>query len=252
VDAVFLVASPQSAVVRQLLGSSAIELMSFDRAGAYTRIHQHLSMVTVPEGAIDLAANIPAKDKTLLAPTANLVVHEDFHPALIDLLLRAATEVHAGGSLFAEPGTFPSSKYTGFPLSPEAERRYELGPPFLRRYLPFWAATLVDRLKVMLLPLFALLVPCVRIMPPVYRWRIRSKVYRWYRELEVVDSASRVAESTDRLADLAAELDRIEDELEDVSVPLSYRDELYDLRLHINLVRQQLRARTTQLQQGAS
>ncbi len=241
VDAVLMVASPESSSVETLLHAEGVNLMSFERAEGYARIYQYLSIVTLPEGAIDLEANIPPADVTLLAPMANLVVREDFHPALIDLLLLAAAEVHGDGGLFAERGVFPSPKHVGFPLSSEAERHFEFGPPFLLRYLPFWAATLVDRLKVLLLPLVALLFPLMRVMPPMYRWRVRSKIYRWYGELEDVSRVAQQGEAREKVRQQLAELDRIEEEVAKVSVPLSYRDELYDLRVHIDLVRKNLR-----------
>ena len=149
-------------------------MTSVDRPEAYTRRYKFLSAQTLPEGTIDLAANLPSSSVTLLAPAATLVVHEDFHPALVDLLLEAADEVHGAGGLFEGQHEFPAPRYLDFPLSKEARRFFESGPPFLRRTLPFWAATLIDRLKVMLLPLIALVIPLMKIMPSIYRWRVRS------------------------------------------------------------------------------
>ncbi|MES9875043.1 MAG: hypothetical protein ABW146_18230, partial [Candidatus Sedimenticola sp. 6PFRAG7] len=125
-----------------------------------------------------------------------------------------------------------------FPLSKEAKRFYEFGPPLLQRYLPFWAATLVDRLKVMLLPLLALMIPLFKVMPPIYRWRIRSRIYRWYREVLEIDRHSDAQDTKIEVA--MEELDAIDREVSKVSVPLSYAEELYDLRLHIGLVREKL------------
>ncbi|HEY5701461.1 MAG TPA: C4-dicarboxylate ABC transporter substrate-binding protein, partial [Gammaproteobacteria bacterium] len=162
------------------------------------------------------------------------------HPALVDLLLQAAAEVHGEGGLFEHRNQFPSPEYVEFPLSPEAKRFYKSGPPFLQRYLPFWAATLVDRMLVMLLPLLALAIPLVRIMPPVFRWRIRSRIYRWYRELLEMDPALCEAADIDELKKYLARLDRLEAEVSRVEVPLSYADQLYHLRLHMELVREKL------------
>jgi len=243
-DAAFFIASPSSSVVQELLEAAEVSLMNFERAEAYTRIYRFLSMVRLPRGVIDLNADIPSTDITMIAPTATLVVRKDFHPALIDLLLQAASEVHGKGSLFDEPVEFPSSKFVGLPLSKDAKRYFKYGPPFLQRYMPFWAATLVDRLKVMLLPIVALLFPLFKIMPPTYRWRIRSKIYRWYKELEAMDRALLESKSPEELSKHIAELDRIEDDVRKVSVPLSYRDELYHLRVHIDLVRSQMQKHT--------
>jgi hypothetical protein len=189
-----------------------------------------------------LAADLPAHDITLLAPAATLVAHRDFHPALVDLLMRAAAEVHRDGGLFEDYGQFPSPRYVEFPLSDEAQRYFESGPSFLRRVLPFWAATLVERMLVMLLPLLALLIPLLRIMPPVYRWRIRSRIYRWYRELLAIDPVVRGAGGDPRQQAGISEVDRIEQEIAKVHVPLSYADQLYALRVHLELVREKLDA----------
>jgi hypothetical protein len=215
--------------------------MSFDRVEAYTTRYRFLTEVRLPEGVIDFEKNIPSRDVILLAPAAQLVAREDFHPALIDLLLQAAKEIHGAGGLFEEPDEFPSTKYLDFPLDKDARRFYESGPPFLRRHLPFWAATLVDRLKIMLLPLVVLLLPFFKLMPLVYRWRVRSRIYRWYSELEGVDPRIQQDDSGGSPKEYLAELDRIEDQVTKVSIPLSYSKELYDLRLHIEMLRNELR-----------
>ncbi len=238
IDAAFFVASPKSPVVRALLDAGNIQLMSFERADAYTRLHRYLSSVILPQGVINLGQNLPEKETRLLTASANLVIRDDLHPALMDLLLQAAEAVHGEGGWFEEAGEFPAARYLVFPLSKEAQRFYDYGPPLLQRYLPFWAATLVDRLKVMLLPLVALMIPLFKIMPPIYRWRIRSRIYRWYREVLAIDRRQhREAVEIDRSL---SELNDITRDVANVSVPLSYAEELYDLRLHINLVKEHL------------
>ena len=241
VDAAFFVTSHRSSVVKMLLESEKVRLLNFDRVEAYTTRYRFLKEVKLPEGVIDFEKNIPERDRILLAPAAQLVVREDFHPALIDLLLEAAEGIHGPGGLFEEPEEFPSAKYLDFPLNKEARRFYESGPPFLRRHLPFWAATLVDRLKIMLLPLLVLLLPFFKLMPPIYRWRVRSRIYRWYSELEAVDPRIQRDDIDGRVEEYLAELDRIEDKVIKVSIPLSYSEELYDLRLHIEMLRRELR-----------
>ncbi len=240
-DVLFLVGSPNSPLVRDLLHDEGIDLMSFERSEAYTRIHRYLSSVTLPQGVIDLGRNRPAREITLLAPTANLVASPSLHPALVDLLLQAAEEVHAGGGLFEPPGQFPSRLHLEFPLNENARRYFKSGPSFLKRFLPFWAATLIDRLLVMLVPLLALAIPLVRVMPPVFRWRVRARIYRWYRSLLALDPALHEAATPAELERFLNELDRIELDVSRVNVPLSYADQLYHLRLHIELVRDKLR-----------
>jgi TRAP transporter TAXI family solute receptor len=241
VDAAFFVASVQSPLVQKLLRQQGIQLMSFERADAYTRLHRFLSRITLPEGTIDLQENIPPRDTILLAATANLVAHSDFHPALVGLILQAAEEVHRAGGLFASPGDFPNDRYLDFPLDDGARRFFKHGPPFLQRYLPFWTANLLDRLKIMLIPLLTLLIPLAKIMPPTYRWQVRKKVYRWYRELKSLDFEHPEQLSSEALHTSIQKLDAIEEEVRKVTIPLSYSDELYNLRLHIDLVRGKLK-----------
>lgn len=245
IEAAFFVASPMSPVVRALLDSDQIQLMNFERADAYTRTHRFLSSVTLPEGVISMRRNLPAQKTILLAASANLVVREDLHPALMDLLLQAAQGVHNAGGWFEQKGEFPAPDYLVYPLNSEAERFYKYGPPLLQRYLPFWAATLIDRLKVMLLPFLALMIPLIKIMPPIYRWRMRSRIYRWYKQVLEIDRRLFLAEAD--LGQAQTELAKIEYEASHIDIPLSYAEELYDLRLHISLIQQKL----DRLQQNA-
>lgn len=243
-DMMLLVASPDSDLVQELLRSNRASLLSFVRADAYTRRHRYLSKVTLPEGAIDLSRNLPPASVGLLAPTANLVANEDLHPALVDLLLEAADEVHREGGLFEQPGAFPSPRLLVFPLNNEARRYFASGPPFLRRTLPFWAATLIDRLTVMLLPLIAIVIPLMRIMPPLYKWRVRRRVYKWYKELRKLERGIQEGVHDDDVAEYHTDLDRIEAEVRKVKIPWSYAEELYQLRLHIRYVREGLENRS--------
>lgn len=248
-DAALFIASPQAQNIVQLSKAETIRLFSFERAAAYTRLYPHLSAVVVPQGMIDLSKNLPDQEVHLLAASANLVTTEDFHPALVDLLLQIACQVHGSAGWFSQSGQFPAPEFLAFPLLKEASRFYEYGPPFLQRYLPFWAATLIDRLKVMLLPLLVLLVPLFKTLPPIYRWRIRSRVYCWYRDILAVEKEFReVGRTTPQMVE---ELERVEAEVKQIAVPLSYADALYDLRLHIELVREAMQMPKKKSEEGA-
>ena len=236
VDAAFFVASPRSPLIQSLLEADDLAPMNFIRAPAYTRVYRYLSKVVLPEGVIDLAANIPVHDIALLAPTANLVARKNFHPALVDLFLQVATRIHRPGGIFEEYDQFPSPRFVDFPLSKDAQRFYEYGPSLLDRFLPFWAATLIDRMKVMILPLLTLLFPLFKIVPPTYRWRVSYRIYRWYRELNAVDMALETHRSEADIDKYLAELERIENDVRHINVPLSYSGSLYNLRLHIDLL----------------
>ncbi len=246
VDALFMVTSPRSPQVRELLETPGISLFSFHRADGYRRIHRYLSDVSLPAGVIDMEHNIPARPITLLAPAATLVVRNDFHPALATLLLQAATDSHGNGGLFEQPDQFPSGQFVDYPLNEDAERFLKSGPPFLQRYLPFWAANLVDRLIVMLVPLITLMIPLAKILPPTYRWRIRSRIYRWYDQLRSLDFRTEMSSDPAHTRQLLEELTEIEKDVMQVAVPKSYADTQYNLRLHIRLIRERLERKLMQ------
>jgi hypothetical protein len=242
VNALFTVASVEAESVRRLLQDHRLQPMNFARANAYARRFRTLSAVRLPEGIVDLEHNVPQADVRLVSPAAMLVARESFHPALQDLVLQAAASVHAAGDVFAEPGVFPSRLYVDVPLSRDAERYFKFGPPVLQRYLPFWVANTADRIKIMLVPLLVLLLPLIKIVPPTFRWRIRSRITRWYRELYAIDARITAADAV--LADeLIADIDRVEREVIRISVPLGFADQLYNLRSHIALVRERILAR---------
>ena len=239
-DAAFFVAASTADYIQDLLRDDHLSLLSFDQHEAYHRRFRFLSPVTVPSGLVDLGRGIPSRDVDLVAPSAMLVVRRDFHPALVPLLLAAATRVHAVGDEVSAPGEFPSPSYCDLPISDEARHFYRSGPPVLQRLLPFWLASLADRAKVMLIPLVMLMMPLVRVTPPLMRWRTRRKIYLWYSDLRAIDQA--LLATTPR-SDLDAELARlheIEHQVAHVDVPLSYMEEFYHLRLHLALLKQHL------------
>jgi TRAP-type uncharacterized transport system substrate-binding protein len=245
-DVVFVAGAAQSAAVWSLLYADNVKLMDFNQAEAYTRRYSYLSKVVLPHGAIDFMRDIPARDVTLVAPVATLVAREETHPALIDLLLQAATEVHSEPGLFQKPKEFPKPTQVDFPLSKEADRFYKSGKPFLQRYLPFWAATFIDRMVVMLIPIFAVLVPLIKIAPQLYGWRVRSRIYRWYGELKFLENELEQKPATYSQAEWLAKLDRIERGVEHIPTPLAFADQLYTLRSHVDMVRTIIVRRTAE------
>ena len=237
-DAAIIVTSVNSATVRNLVGIKGISLMSFDRAEAYLRRTNFLSRVVLPEGTIDLAKNFPPRDTVLLAPAATIVISDKMHPALIDLMLLAMHETHRKGGHLEALDEFPSASYVSFPMEAAAQRFVDRGPPLLQRYLPFQIANLMDRLKVMLLPLLTVLYPLMKILPPVYGWRMRRRVTRWYRELQHLDDD--IKDGSISHADASQRLDEIEDVVENISVPADIVADAYTLRLHIDYIRRKL------------
>jgi len=234
-DALFIVSGEKSPEVQTLLQAPGIALMDLPRSKAYYLHRRYLSPLILPPGAIDLASERPPTQQQLIGVTAMLVAREDLHPALVDLLLLSAPKIVGGDGLFHSAGQFPSGLYLSIPLGKEAQRFHKRGPSFLQRFLPFWAATLIDRLVVMLIPLVALVIPLFKLFPPLYRWRVRSRIYRWYEDLQRIER--RLDAGGADPDELAAAVHGLETEVKQVETPLSYADQLYHLRTHINLVR---------------
>ena len=239
-DAVVFASAPESPMIRMLLMTPRVRLYEFEHAEAYSRKFPFLNAVTLPRGIVDLAKDNPPRDVKLIAPTAMLVAREGTHPALVQLFVQAASRIHGGTHWFARAGQFPSAENTELPLAKEAARFYKNGPPLLQQYLPFWLANLIDRMWVALFSIIAVLIPLSRVVPPLYAFRIRSRIFRWYRQLRNIEDDA--MDGTTPRAELLAGLDRLDARAERVVVPLAYTDELYRLRSHIQLVRERLRA----------
>jgi hypothetical protein len=240
-DAAFLMGdSATPAVMRGLLQAPGIRAMDFDQAEGYTRRLHFLSRRTLPKGAVDLGKNLPAEDLQLIGPTVELVAREDLHPALSDLLIGAAREIHGGPGMFRNAGEYPAPLERDFPISSNAERYYKSGTQFLYSRLPFWLASLADRLLVILVPLLVLIVPASRLVPTLYRWRVRSRIYRWYGGLMAIERDMLAAPEPGERQEILKHLDEIEEAVNNLKTPLSFADQLYVLREHISWVRHRL------------
>ena len=237
-DALVFASAPESPMAQMLLQTPGMKLFEFPQAEAYSRRFAFLSPVALPRGVADLARDVPPRDVALIAPTTSLVAREDLHPALAQLFVQAASRIHGGAGWISRAGRFPSAQNTEFPLAREAERYYRNGAPLLQRYMPFWLANLIDRMWVVLFSIIAVLIPLSRIVPPLYRLRVRSRVFRWYRHLRQIED--RIGRDGPPAAELLAELDRLAQRTENITVPLSYADELYALRANIAMVRARL------------
>jgi TRAP transporter TAXI family solute receptor len=239
-DAAFLIGGVESGQVAALVELDEVTLLNLRRVDAYVRQSSYLSKVVLPEGVLDLAKNKPSTEISTVAVTAMLAAREDLHPALNDLLLIASAEIFGGHSILSDAGQFPTSRFTDLPLGKEAQRYFKRGAPFLMRYLPFWAATLVDRLWVMLFPLIGLSIPLIKLMPPLYTWRIRRRMLKQYADLHAIDPQySPLTSAEDRNSRLR-QLDELDAESVDDIVPKSYNDDVYRLRRDIELVRSKL------------
>ena len=243
-DAIVFASAPESLMVQMLLQTPGVRLMDFSQSDAYSRRFAFLTPVLLPRGVADLSQDLPPQDVRLVATTTSLLAREGTHPALLQLFAQAARDVHGPAGWFNRAASFPNIEHSEYPVSREAERTIRSGQPFLQRWLPFWLANLVERMWLALGVIIAILLPLSRIVPPLYEFRIRSRVFRWYGQLRAIENQMQEADADP--AQLADELDSLEQKAGRVSVPLSYADELYALRNNINLVRRKLEANPLQ------
>lgn len=240
-DAVFLMGdSATPATMRRLLQAPGVRLFSFAQADAYVRRHRYLEKLHLPMGVFDLGANMPAQDAYLVGPTVDLIARSDLHPALSDLLIEAAQQVHGKATLLQKAGEFPAPLEREYPVSDDAKRYYRSGKSFLYRTLPFWVASLADRIAILLVPVILVLLPGLRLLPWLYSWRIRSRIYRWYGQLLALERGALADLPHADRRGLIGRLDEIEAAVNRIKVPVAYADQLYVLREHINFVRNRL------------
>jgi len=242
IDAACLVLPAGHSLIEELLSTPDISLLQFDRMEAYRRLYPFLSSVTLYEGVVDLERDLPGNDTKLLAPVANMICTAELHDAFVPLLIKAAQNSHQKAGIFASKNKFPSLEFAEFKPHPAALDYFQYGPSFLNRYLPFWLASFINRMKIMLLPLLTLAFPLVKMAPPIYRWQIRARIYRWYDLLRELDQ-QRDDRSRERIERDLAQIRTMQDELKQVKVPLSYMEEFYNLHMHIELVRGRLQKR---------
>jgi TRAP transporter TAXI family solute receptor len=242
VDAAFLMGdSATPAMMRKLLITPGIRMVSLSQAEAYTRRFPYLNRINIPMGAFDFGKNLPQQDIQLIAPTVELVARETLHPALSDLLIEAAREVHGRATLMQHAGEFPSPQEHEYPISDDARRYYSSGKSFFYRNLPFWLASLMDRLLVVVVPVLVLLIPGLKLAPGLYRWRIRSRIYRWYGILISLERSMLAEPGPEEREALLKKLDEVEAGVDRMKVPLSYSEQYYVLRDHIRFVRERYR-----------
>ncbi|MGB7950419.1 MAG: TAXI family TRAP transporter solute-binding subunit [Candidatus Binatia bacterium] len=246
IDAVFLVASPRAPMIGTLYENPGLRLFSVTRAPAYAYSFPFLTAVTLYEGVLDIARDIPSRDTTLLAVAANLVARRELNSNLVPALMQVVTQVHQETDVLARRGQFPSVNFVDLPMNTAARHYIRNGPSFLFRWLPYTAAVYLDRLKIMLVPFIALMIPLFRFAPQIYQWRVRHKIYRWYEAVREIDATLQADPGKAHDEEVVRRIKNLEDEVAAVSVPLSYTGELYNLRLHIRLLADKVAGASTE------
>lgn len=248
VDAVFMMGDSASTKTLISLGRSAdVQMFNFAQADAYVRRFTYLNKMMIPEGVLDLGKNLPAKDVELVAPMLELVAREGLNPAMSDLLLSVAKDVHGKPGFSQKRGEFPAPLEHEFPVSEDAQRYYKSGQGFLYRMIDnFWLASLLNRILVAVVPLALVLVPTIKFLPFAYRFRIQLKIYKCYRPLLRLEREAQAGNLTKEEAEeLLKRLDEIEDSVNHLKVPASFASAFYELRGHVGFVRKRLQGVAT-------
>ncbi len=238
IDGVFLMGEDASLdVLRKLLNSESIHLMNFKNANAYVRKIDVLHILKLPEGVLNFEKNIPAEDVTLMAPMVELIATEDLHPALSDMILDAAMEIHGAAGIFKKKAEFPTAVENKIRLSDDADRFYKSGKSFLYRYLPFWLASLVNRFLVVFVPMLIVLVPAIRSIPAILRWTGHLRLRRRYRALRKIEERFMHENDIEKLRELYSDFEAIERDVQRMKVKAILAHQFYMLRSHIDYVR---------------
>ncbi len=241
-DAIILIASPQTKAVQKLLDPGNVAtLINLSQAEGIARRLPYLSTVVLKAGSVDPASQTPPQDVNLLTTSANLVVRQDIHPAIAFLLLEAAREVHKGATLLNRPAEFPHPRGTDFPLADEATRYFKDGRPFLQRYMPFWLANALQRLLLILIPLAAVGIPVIKFIPEILQFKEKNRLYSRYAKLLKIETEIRARQlNLAEIEQARADLNRIEDSISKSKFTLEFTDRVYTLRQHVDYVRSQL------------
>lgn len=237
VDALFAIGAPESEVLESLLHSDVWKPVSIRRSAAYERRLAYLAAVTLPEGTINLGLNIPDADLQQLAASVNLVTDDDTPPALVDLLLEAAGVIHGGRTLYTDHGAFPTPNYVSLPLNEAAANYYRNGPSPLRRVLPFWLATAVNRFLGFAAAVGGTALAVFGLLPGLLGVRFQISANGYWRRLEKLEKERAAGEDKEVVL---ARLDEVLRDSADLRVPLNLKPDYFELRQEMHDMRDRL------------
>ena len=243
VDAVWIIGSPDATAVKSFLEDPDVRLLGFPMAEAYTRIFPELVRLVLPKGVVDVDRTIPADDVQLIGTTSKVLVRSDLHPEIVELLLQTMTETHSGPEIFQRSGEFPNGMDAEYPVAATAIDYYKNGPSYLRRHLPLWLSVHVQRAIAVLVAGVAIGLPLFHYLPLLYKWNMRRRLLYWYGQLKALEASFDASPSDKHLLEKQIEIERIEDAVSRIRFPLTFTDQLYNLRSHIDIVRRKITSR---------
>ena len=243
VDVVWIIGVPEATAVQSFLRNPNVRLMSFPMAEAFTRIFPDLIRLVLPQGVVDIDRNIPSADVQLIATTSKILIRSDLHPEIVQLLLQTMKEVHSGSDIFHRGGEFPNGTDTEYLVAPTATDFYKDGPSFMQRHLPLWLSVHVQRAIAVVVTGIAIGFPLFRFLPQLFHWITRRRLFYWYGQLNALEASFETSANDQHLKDKQAEIERIEDAVSHIRFPLTFSDQVYNLRSHIDIVRRKIASR---------
>jgi hypothetical protein len=243
VDVVWIAGTPDVPAVNSFLRNPKVRVMSFPMAEAFTRIFPDLVRLVLPQGVIDLDHIIPRNDVVLIGTTIKVLVRSDLHPQIVQLLLQTMVEAHSGANIFQRNGEFPNSTDPEYPVAPAAVDFYKTGPSLMQRYLPLWLSVHAQRAIAVLVAAIAIGLPAFRFLPVVYQWIMRRRLTYWYGKLKALEASFETDSNDKYFSEKKIEIERIEDAVSHIRFPLTFTDQLYNLRSHIDIVRRKITTR---------
>lgn len=243
VDIVWMVGAPSARAIQSLLRNPNVRLMNFPIAEAYIRIFPELARLVLPEGVLDIEQNIPPDDVQLIGATTKVLVRSELHPEIVQLLLQTMVEVHGGVGIFQHSGEFPKATDVEFPVANAAVEYYKNGPSFMQRHLPLWLSVHAQRTIAVLVAAIAIGFPLFRILPLIYNWLARRRLVYWYGQLKALEASFDATPDVENLTEKEAAVERIEEAVSHIRIPLTFSDQLYNLRGHIDIVRRKITLR---------
>jgi TRAP-type uncharacterized transport system substrate-binding protein len=238
VDAALLVGGSDAPSVESLLNNPNIRLMNFSSADAFTRVFPDVVRLVLPKGVVQLDPPSPPNDITMVGTTAKVLIHDDLHPAIVQLLAQTLKEEHGGAGLFQRRGEFPEIDDPEYAVPSVAIEYYRNGPSLLAKYLPLWTTAYVQRTIAFLVAALAIVFPAFGFAPRLYEWFVRQRFRQLYQRLRAIESALQERLTATKAEALQAELDDIERST--ISVPVRHSDLYFMLRYHLDRTRSRL------------
>lgn len=237
IDAMVIVDGFTSPTIRHLLAAENVHIYNFALAPAYIKKMPFLDVVTIPRGSLNLEQVYPPEDIRMVSSSLTLLIDQKLHPALQLLFLMAADKFgDARDQFFARPDEFPAYRDQAVPLSPVAKQYFDQGPPISLRYVPFWVASFLNRIWLLVLAVLAIGYPLFRLTPNYRHTNSRLEIASAYEDVRTLEQAARNATTHTQIEHILSALKELETEIDAIPVPTDSMSTYYSLWGALNIV----------------